>query len=455
MHRLLRRLSSYGATLGTFAVLAHCGGSDLTLPSETGPADISKITGDNQTGPAGTELPDPLVVKVVDRRGEPVPNQPVAFTLETEVPGAAVTPGEASTDSLGMALARWVVGATIGSQRVIARVVGDGVPSGLEVTFEAAVASSSAARIGAAGGDAQTAAVGTALPDPLTVLVSDQFGNPVAGVPVEWNTPNGSVDPASSTTGPDGRAQTSWILGLSTGPQTATASSEGLEGSPVTFTSTAVPGTADQLVRVSGDNQSARPGQELSDPLVVRLVDQNGNGIPDRAVSWVVGAGGGSVAPTTSTTDGNGEAQTRWTLGPSVGTNTLNAVVSGVGVVGFTAMATNAGGGGGGGGGSNPSRLQFLVQPSDADQGEKISPPVAVEVLDQNGNRVTDRELEIKLELIGDPGHLKGHDKERTRSGVAVFDDLSVDKAGNYRLRASTGGLPSVESNGFEIHGKD
>jgi hypothetical protein len=83
-------------------------------------------------------------------------------------------------------------------------------------------------------------------------------------------------------------------------------------------------------------------------------------------------------------------------------------------------------------------------------------PPVLIEVLDQNGSRVTDKEIEIKLDLIGDDdGRLRGHERERTRSGVATFDDLEVDKEGEYRLRATADGLPAVESNGFEIRERD
>jgi hypothetical protein len=432
-------------------LLAHCGGGDLTLPSETNAAGIAKFRGDNQTGSAGAALAESLAVKVVDSGGDPVVNQRVAFVVDGDAPGGSVSPAQARTGTDGVARARWVLGSTSGTQAVVARVVGSDT---LQVRFEASVGSADAATIAAAGGNDQTGAAGTALPNPLVVLVTDQFGNPVADVRVEWDAHDGSVDPSSSRTGSDGRAETSWVLGSSTGSQTATASSEDLEGSPVSFTSTAVAGTADHLLRVSGNGQSASPGQELDDPLVVRLVDQEGNGIPDRAVSWVVGAGGGSVTSTNSTTDGDGEAQTRWTLGPSPGTNTLNAVVSGVGVVGFTATATT-GGGSGGGGGASPSRLEFRVQPSDTEEDRKISPAVEVAVLDQNGNRVTDEEFRINLELSGDDGKLKGDRSQGTHSGVATFDDLKVDKDGDYRLHASADGLPSVDSDQFHISRRD
>jgi hypothetical protein len=303
----------------------------------------------------------------------------------------------------------------------------------------------------AVSGDDQTAPVGTALGDSLVVRVLDPFGNPVAGADVQWAADQGSVDPASVTTGSDGRAATYRILGSAAGSQATTASSAGLEGSPVTFTSHAVPGSADELVRVSGNNQSARPGAELPDPLVVRLVDSQGNGVPGRAVSWVIGVGGGHVESPNSNTDGDGEARIRWTLG-SPGTNTLNAVVSGVGVVAFSATATNGGGGGGGGGGQEAARLDFRVQPSNAREKKTISPPVEVEVLDRDGNRVTSREIEVKLDLIGDrDGKLGGDTRQRTDSGVARFTDLKVEREGDYRLRASADGLPSVDSDRFEV----
>jgi len=256
-------------------------------------------------------------------------------------------------------------------------------------------------------------------------------------------------------TGSNGRAATYRILGSSIGSQTATALSGDLQGSPVTFTSQAVAGTANELVRVSGNNQSASPGAELAEPLVVRLVDRDGNGVPGRAVSWIVGAGGGQVDSPNSTTDTQGEAQVHWTLG-SAGTNTLNAVVSGVGVVPFSATATSGGGGGGGGGGDDgarPARLEFRVQPSNTREKRQIEPAVEVTVMNQNGHLVTNQEIQIKLDLIGErDGKLKGGTRERTESGVARFTDLKVEKDGHYRLRASADGLPSVDSDEFEVH---
>ncbi|HEX7336415.1 MAG TPA: Ig-like domain-containing protein [Gemmatimonadales bacterium] len=440
MHRLAGLIGGFGIVVA--AALVSCGGDDLVLPGETSPAEIAVITGNNQRGPAGQPLRDSLVVRVRDRRGQALPNARVAFKLEGEVPGASISPDTAETGAEGMAHARWVLGSAGGTQSVVAAVVG---ATGLVARFEAEVGAS-AARIERAGGDGQRGSRGAPLANPLVVRVTDGLGNPVAGVTVEWSTDDGSVDPASSQTGSDGRAGTRWTLGSSAGEQTAEARSAGLEGSPLAFTATAS-GEASRLVRVSGNGQSARPGDELDDPLVVRVEDQDGNGVPGQPVSWVVATGGGSVSDVNSTTDENGRASIRWTLGPEPGGNSLNAVVSGIGAVGFSATAT-----GGDDGGSRARQLAFRVQPSDTEEDERISPPVEVVVLDQDGNRVSGGEFRIKLDLTGDRrGKLKGDREERTVSGVATFNDLKVDREGDYRLRASTDGLPSVESDEFEV----
>jgi hypothetical protein len=448
--QLLRRLIQNGAVLGAFVLLSQCGGSDIVLPSEGAPAEITMVGGDNQPGSAGAPLGLPLIVQVLDRSGDPVAGQRVAFSLDQESQEAQVTP-EDTTDAEGQASAEWVLGATVGLQFVTARVVDN---EDLQVTFRATAQAAQAERLEYVSGNDQTTAVGTAVPDPLVVQVTDQFGNPIGEIQVVWEAESGSIDPASSITGPDGRAEANWVLGSSTGAHTARAVSAGLQGSPITFTATAEPGSASSLVLVSGNNQSASPGQELADPLVVRLVDAEGNGVPGRAVSWVVGVGGGTVSAGSTTTDGSGEAQVRWTLGSSAGLNTLNAVVSGVDVVNFRANATAGGGGGGGGGGgtTTPTQLRFLVQPSDSEEDRRIEPAVEVEVLDQNGSRVTGGELEINLDLVGDDDDLDGDDTERTQSGVAVFNQLEVDREGQYRLRATTDGLPAVESNTFTVH---
>ena len=285
----------------------------------------------------------------------------VAFALPDEADGGDVSPDTAVTDGRGQSATRWVLGGAAGAQALDARVVGED----LSVRITASAASSGPSRIEAVSGDGQSAPVGTALPDSLVVRVLDDFDNPVEGITVGWSASTGDVSPTLAVTGADGRAAARRILGSAAGDQTAAAEVPGLAGTPVVFTHTAVPGTAASLVLISGSDQKGPVGEELPEPLVVRLVDEAGNGIEGRAVSWVVATGGGSVTPN-SLTDEEGLASATWTLGPSPGGNTLNAVVSGVGVVQFAANAT--------GGGWRRRRVGAEREPVDRVGGSGVDP---------------------------------------------------------------------------------
>jgi plastocyanin len=91
----------------------------------------------------------------------------------------------------------------------------------------------------APNGNAQTGPPGEALPGDLRVVIT-RASEPQGGVEVAWATAQGgSLDPATSTTGADGIATTTWTLGPAEGAQSATATVADAEGSPVAFTATA------------------------------------------------------------------------------------------------------------------------------------------------------------------------------------------------------------------------
>jgi hypothetical protein len=71
------------------------------------------------------------------------------------------------------------------------------------------------------------------------------------------------------------------------------------------------------LTYISGDNQSIKAGEALSNPLVVALVDANGNPVTGgNPPQFTVAAGGGSVGPV-SHAGPPGQYQVTWTLGSS------------------------------------------------------------------------------------------------------------------------------------------
>jgi adhesin/invasin len=177
-----------------------------------------------------------------------------------------------------------------------------------------------------ASGDAQTALVGTALTSPLRVTVT-LSGTPQQGTTVTWAAggSDGSVSPTSSVTDAGGIATTAWTLGQTAGAQRATASLAGATGSPVTFTASATPGAATQLVLSGGDGQTGTPNATLSGALKVKVGDQFGNGVQGVSVAWQVTGGTASVQPASSSTDASGIAQTAVTLGGTLGPVTITA----------------------------------------------------------------------------------------------------------------------------------
>jgi hypothetical protein len=104
------------ATLVLFA--AAC--TDSLVTPTTGPLSLNVVSGDGQSALANTELPDPLVVQVLDAKGHPVREQIVNFRVVSG--GGSVYAGTSLTNSDGIAKEWWTLGAS-GTQRVEVRAV--------------------------------------------------------------------------------------------------------------------------------------------------------------------------------------------------------------------------------------------------------------------------------------------------------------------------------------------
>jgi adhesin/invasin len=413
-------------------VLVACGGSDLVLPSEGEPASITIVQGDSLSGRVGEVLASPLIVKVLDGADRPVGNA----TVVVEISGASANPDTLSTDADGEASAEITLGSQVGQASGIVRVIEPESPADVEATFIVIALAASANGLVGVSGDGQSAAAGTVLPAPLVVKVTDQFGNPIEGVTIAW-TPEGggSVSETSDVTDAQGLSSVTRTLGPTAGPQTTLASSDaGLAGSPVIFNHTATPGNASGVQIVSGNNQSAPPRTTLPEPLVVRVVDEDGNPIPSAAVTWVVTAGGGSVDPATGTTSTDGQTSTSWTLGSSTGTNTVKAIVSGVGEAEFTATA--------GAGGASDIRIVSGDNQTGA-AGSPLGAQLVVEVVDAGDNPIPGMTVTWSVES-GD-GSVSPASGPTDPAGRAATTWTLGPSTGNQRVRASASGAGFVQ----------
>jgi hypothetical protein len=102
---LLASLALSGCTLGT----------DASQPST-----MAVVTGDSQTAPVNTALPDSLSVVVVGSFYEPIGNETVTWTVVSG--GGSVVPPTSQTDANGLAWTRYTAGATPGAVKIQAKV---------------------------------------------------------------------------------------------------------------------------------------------------------------------------------------------------------------------------------------------------------------------------------------------------------------------------------------------
>src|SRR5207302_1577781 len=253
---------------------------------------IAPQAGNNQTVAAGTAVPLPPAVNVKDASGNPVALVAVTFAV---TPGnGTITGPNQTTDANGIArVGSWTLATTAGANTLTATSAG---LTGSPVTFTATGTAGSAGSIAVSAGDQQTATVNTAVATPPAVIVKDQFGNPVAGAAVTFAIAlgQGGITGAAQTTNASGIAAVgSWKLGTTAGTNTLTATSTGVNGSPVTFTATAIAGAATSIAVSAGNNQSAAVGTAVATPPAVIVQDQFNNPVAGVAVTFAPAAGGG------------------------------------------------------------------------------------------------------------------------------------------------------------------
>ena len=84
------------------------------------------------------------------------------------------------------------------------------------------------------------------------------------------------------------------------------------------------------LLKISGDNQTGASLVSLSNPLVVEAQDANGSTLAGISVTFSVIEGGGTLNTIITRTNTNGRAQSTLTLGPNMGTNTVQVSAAGI-----------------------------------------------------------------------------------------------------------------------------
>jgi hypothetical protein len=135
-----------------------------------------------------------------------------------------------------------------------------------------------------------------------------------------------------------------------------------------------------ELAIVRGNFQTGGMGEPLAESLVVQVLNSRSQPINGQSVVFATG-GGGRLEPDTALTDAEGHASTNWTLGTSVGLQTVEAHTrSDVDLaVTFTASAASA----------RPARIAAVSgDRQTTPAGTPLSDPLVVEAVDARGNPV-------------------------------------------------------------------
>lgn len=439
-----------GNGIGSYVVSASNAGLSGSPQSFSATATVGQATaiailsGNGQSAAINSAI-NPFVVKVTDAGGNPVSGVTVNFSITSSPSGAigsinnasGVTGADGQTSTtltLGNKVGNYVVDATSGSLTGSPRV------------FTATATAGSATTIAAVSGSGQTAAINSVL-SPFVVKVTDVGGNPVSGVTVNFSITSspigatGSINNAFGVTGADGQTSTTLTLGNKVGSYVVSASSGALSGSPLSFSASAIVGSASAIAIVSGNGQNAAINSVLS-PFVVKVTDGGGNPVGGVTVAFAItthpASDSGQALTTTSTVTGpDGQASTTLRLGNKVGGYTVNA--TSVGLAGsplsFSATATVG----------PASAISLVSGNSQTGTINSSLSPFVVKVVDVGGN--PDSGVAVNFSIAAVPIGATGQSMSTinpvlTGSDGQASTTLTLgNKAGSYTVDASSGAL--------------
>ncbi|MEW5930387.1 MAG: Ig-like domain-containing protein [Gemmatimonadota bacterium] len=428
-----------GTTVGANTLTATAGALSTTFSATAtvgAAANIAKTAGDGQTASVGTAVATAPSVTITDQYGNPVPGVSVTFAASGN---GSVTGSPATTDASGVAtVGSWTLATTAGANTLTV------TAGALSTTFSATGTGGAAANIAKTAGDAQTATVGSAVATAPSVTITDQYGNPVAGVSVTFAVASGggSVTGATQTTDATGVATVgSWTLGTTAGANTLTATASSLSA---TFTATGTAAAAAQLGITTQPSDSVQSGVAFPRQPVVQLRDQYGNAVAQAGVSVAaaIASGGGTLGGTlTATTDAGGVATfTDLTITGTVGDRTLSFSAAGLTAATSDPVHVRAGA---------ASQLTITTEPSDSVQGGTAFPrQPTVQLRDASGNPVSQAGVTVTAAIASGGGTLGGTTTATTDAGgAATFTDLSITgTAGARTLSFSATGLTPATS---------
>ena len=400
---------------------AGCFPEGATDPMSEAGSMVAKTVPPGASLVSASATPAPSVY-VSTNDGKAVPNAPVTFTVTAG--NGSISASSVKTDKQGIASVGWTYG-TLPGNNVLTATLGTLPP----VTFTVTTNGGGPTEM-AKVNDGQSAPVGEALPQPVSVVVRNASGQPVAGTTVFFTALSGSSLTTPGETGAllvtdsAGRAQTVWTMATVPGKDTLTAEVSGLP--TAYFVATAVVGAPAEML-TTGDAQTGTVDLALPAALGVTVRDKYHNPISGLAVTWAP-QNGGSASPATGMTDPAGQAGTQWKLPTTAGAVTLNASAGSLSAV-FHATA-NAGA---------PTQL-IKMGSSDGqtgDPGQPLAQPISVTVRDLFDNPVPN----VSVSFTTASGSASPATVSTTSSGQANTTWTLGTATGSVTLNAAAAGV--------------
>lgn len=383
-------------------------------------------------------------VRVVFRRSDqsialdqivnfPATSDSIEVRFDVPVSGEAASTGEAMTVSMAYVNA---AGDTVfrgGPTPVVVRIPRSGetpAPFRMDVQYVGPGADATAVTINQ---DTITVTAG----QPFTFTASAWRNQDAVTAPISWR----SLDMPRATL--TAMAAGSGNAGESRGA--ARIVSQLLTGPADTATLIVLPRLG-SLVAVSGAAQTGAVSVPLPQQIAVRSLATDGLPIGFTSLTLSVTAGGGSISDTALVTDASGNASFTWTLGPTVGTQSVRVSAAGVSALVVNATATSTG----------PASLAITQEPAAVQvAGANVTPAVQVQVRDAGGAVLSGFTGAVTLELAENPagGSLLGTLSVNAVAGIASFNAWRVERAGaGYRVRARVEQLVSPASAAFTVN---
>jgi pectate lyase len=165
----------------------------------------------------------------------------------------------------------------------------------------------------------------------IQAKVQDAKGKPInvgaGGVQIEWSSSDdwiASITPIGQATarvtgGAAGTAEITAVVHHTVAQAGFLALLQGSSNSGGIRASSSVHVRPANLVAVAGDGQSGAVGSTLPGELIVRAVNESGQGVPNVEIQFAAQPHNGTLDPGSAVTDQEGRARTRWTLGAAAG----------------------------------------------------------------------------------------------------------------------------------------